>query len=139
MMKPFERIEHTADAGLRVYGKTEEELFENGAKGMTDIMAQGIGKGIPILREISIPTADLETLFFEWLKETLHLFNRDGFLFWKIKKFEITEKTLVAEVEGEILDSKRLELGLEIKAVTLHQFSVVHTDKGYEAQVIFDV
>jgi len=139
LMKPFERIEHTADAGIRVYGKTVEELFENGAKGMTEIMAQGVGHGIPILRHIVIPSMDLEGLFLKWLREILFLFARDKFLFHKIRTFSITDRELTSEIEGEILDAKRHELGLEIKAVTYHQFSLVETDRGYEAQVIFDV
>ncbi len=32
--KDFELVEHTADIGLKVYGKSEKELFINAARGM---------------------------------------------------------------------------------------------------------
>ncbi len=37
-MKPYEQFEHKADVGVRGYGKTIEEAFENGAKAMFSIM-----------------------------------------------------------------------------------------------------
>lgn len=138
-MKPFERIEHTADAGIRVYGKTLEELFENGAKGMTDVIARGIGQGARTVRHLSIETASLEDLYLKWLRELLFLFAKDKFLFYKNKKVSITDNRLEADVEGEILDPARHELGMEIKAVTYHQFQLRSVPQGFEAQVIFDV
>ncbi|MBI4970466.1 MAG: archease [Candidatus Omnitrophica bacterium] len=138
-MKPFERIEHTADAGLAIYGKTLEELFANGAQGMTSIMAEGVGHGIPVERHIRLPMSDVDDVFLKWLREILFLFSRDKFLFSKITKFDFNDRELSADIEGEILDPKRHGLGLEIKAVTYHDFSLVETPKGFEARVIFDV
>jgi len=33
-MKTFELIDHTADVGIKAYGKTLSEAFENAAKGI---------------------------------------------------------------------------------------------------------
>ncbi|MBI4335989.1 MAG: archease, partial [Candidatus Omnitrophica bacterium] len=33
-MKKYEPIEHTADIGIRAYGRSLKELFENAALGM---------------------------------------------------------------------------------------------------------
>ena len=38
-MKPFELIDHTADVGIKVWGSTLTELFENAAKGMFSVIA----------------------------------------------------------------------------------------------------
>ena len=37
-MKEFELIEHTADVGLRVYGKDLPDLFANAAKGLFSLI-----------------------------------------------------------------------------------------------------
>ncbi len=37
-MKIYELIEHTADVGIKAYGKNISEAFENAAKGMFDII-----------------------------------------------------------------------------------------------------
>ena len=36
--KQYEIIEHTADVGIKAYGETLSEAFENAAKGMFDII-----------------------------------------------------------------------------------------------------
>ncbi|MBU3933351.1 MAG: archease, partial [Candidatus Omnitrophica bacterium] len=38
-MKRYEIIDHTADIGLRAYGKDLKQLFTNAAYGMFDILA----------------------------------------------------------------------------------------------------
>ena len=39
-MKPFEFIDHTADVGIKAWGATLTELFENSAKGMFSVIAK---------------------------------------------------------------------------------------------------
>ncbi len=38
VMKTYELIDHTADVGIKAYGKTISEAFENAAKAMFDII-----------------------------------------------------------------------------------------------------
>ena len=38
MMKRYELIDHTADVGLRAFGKTLPELFRNAAIGLFEMM-----------------------------------------------------------------------------------------------------
>ena len=37
-MKRFEELDHTADVGIRAYGRTLDELFENAAAGMFSLI-----------------------------------------------------------------------------------------------------
>ncbi|MCK4436526.1 archease, partial [bacterium] len=37
-MKKYETFDHTADLGIRVFGKTREELFANAGYAMFDIL-----------------------------------------------------------------------------------------------------
>ena len=46
-MKRFETIEHTADTGLRVFGSTLEELFENAGLGLMTILVQDLDAMTP--------------------------------------------------------------------------------------------
>ena len=43
-MKPYELIEHTADTGLKAYGKDLSEAFKNAAIGMFDIITDNSSK-----------------------------------------------------------------------------------------------
>jgi SHS2 domain-containing protein len=45
----------------------------------------------------------------------------------------------VGVLAGEELDMNRHDLVVDVKAVTLHQFRVEKTDRGWEAFVILDI
>ncbi|MDH7506401.1 MAG: archease, partial [Candidatus Thermoplasmatota archaeon] len=68
-MKTYELIDHTADVGIKAYGKTLSEAFENAAKGMFDIITnnsqiESIGE-----YEIFLEADNLEQLLVDWLSE----------------------------------------------------------------------
>ena len=74
-MKTYELIDHTADVGIKAYGKTLSEAFENAAKGMFDIITdsseiESIGQ-----YNIELEAPDLEQLLVDWLSELLYLFE----------------------------------------------------------------
>ena len=49
------------------------------------------------------------------------------------------EYRVTATGRGETLDPGRHEQRVDVKAVTLHQFSLEKTDDGWMAQVILDI
>lgn len=106
---------------------------------MTEIMARQKTGTPPQLCRLVIRAENLEELFLKWLRELLYLFSSTHFVFVRFKSFALKENELNAEMEGARLDLNRDELGMEIKAVTYHQFYLKKTNEGFEAQVIFDV
>jgi SHS2 domain-containing protein len=138
-MKKYELIEHTADFGLKVYGKNLAELFRNAAVALFENI--GELRRVKSTKKIIIElkALNLDELFIGWLREMLYQFNGKEILLkdFKIKKISDTE--ISAEVFGEELDLGKHRLNKEIKAVTYHELSVKKTNFGYEAQVIFDI
>ena len=47
-MRSYEPIDHTADMGIRAYGRTKKELFRNAAAGMFSLIAdkKNIAEGL---------------------------------------------------------------------------------------------
>ena len=45
-MKTYEIINHTADIGIKIYGRTKEVLFINAATAMFDVMLEKLKKRI---------------------------------------------------------------------------------------------
>ena len=137
----FEFIEHTADLGLRVYGKTSEGLFKNYAVILFSLLTDYQSKKI-ISRKITLQAQSLAELLVDWLNELLSIFFADGFLPKKYK-LKISDdkggKVLQAEIEGEEFDFNSNKLLREIKAATYHSLKVEEIDTGYVAEVIFDV
>ncbi len=132
----FEQIEHTADVGIRAFGKTASALFESAAAGMFSLVAD-VGRVQPV-GEVVVRLAadDLPGLLVAWLSELLFLHETQHLLFSRFQ-VRVRGTKLHARVWGEAIDKRRHGLKLAIKAVTYHRLSV-NTEKGV-AEVIFDV
>lgn len=132
----YEEIEHTADVGIRAYGKTLDELFANAAEGMFSLIAdretvRPVGEV-----EIRLTADDLPGLLLRWLSELLFIHETQSFLFSSFD-VRVEDTSLVAKARGETIDKARHELRLAVKAVTRHGLSV--DPKRGVAQVIFDI
>ena len=138
-MKTYELIDHTADVGLKAYGKTLAEAFENAAKGMFDIITdksevESIGQ-----YDIELEAPDLEQLLVDWLSKLLFLNSsrNEVFGFFKINIDEKNIK-LSAKVFGEKFNISKHKVGSEIKAVTYHMLEV-KKKKPFYVQILFDI
>ena len=138
-MKTYELIDHTADVGIKAYGKTLGEAFENAARGMFDIITdkskiESIGQF-----DINLKAPDLEQLLVDWLSELLYLHSSQNLVFGFFKiDLDEKNKTLSAKVFGEKLDISKHKIGAEIKAVTYHMLEV-RNKQPHHVQVLFDI
>jgi len=149
-------VEHTADIGIQVYGKTLEELFENSAYGMfsqiTDIEKVNPEEKV----EVQVEGYDKESLLVNWLNELLYLSTTKKMFFsqFKVKsifakdaKGELPQRTqkkgelpkLLAWIKGQKIDCKKHFCHLEIKAATYHNLKIEQNKEGYQTTIIFDV
>lgn len=136
-MKHYELVEHTADVGVKAYGKTIAEAFEHAAEGMFDIITdestiQPIGEYTIILE-----APDVEQLLVDWLSQLLFLNGAHSLVFGKFE-VTLTGTNLSARVLGEKFDTKKHRMGVEVKAVTYHMLQV-HLEDPLFVQVLFDI
>jgi len=138
-MKTYELIEHTADIGLKAYGKNISEAFENAAKGMFDIITDKSEIELIGEYEINLESQDIEQLLVDWLSELLFLNSAKNLVF-SFFNVEINEKTnnLSAHVFGEKYNISKHKIGMEIKAVTYHILEV-RNKRPYHVQILFDI
>lgn len=134
----YEIIEHTADVGIKAYGKDAAEILQEMGKGMFSLIVDLESVKHEIERKIEVRGESYEELAFEYLSELLFLHDAEKLVF---SKFEVrVEKengtfVLRAVVVGERIKGHRLKL--LVKGVTLHMLEINET-KGY-GTVIFDV
>lgn len=134
----YETFEHEADIGVRGFGKTIEQAFENGAKAMFSIMIE-LDKVEPKTKvEISCDAPDKETLFVEWLNGLLSKADLEDMVFSKFK-VKIQENKLTGFAYGEKLDQEKHKPKLEAKAATYSQLKVYQKEDNWIAQCIVDV
>src|SRR6185436_17411206 len=95
-------------------------------------------------RQIEISNDEIDMLLFDLLQELIFLKDAERLLL-RIREMQIAERDenyfLKATVEGEPLDAERHHQRADVKAVTLHGFSVEPTQGGWKARVlwIFDL
>ncbi|MCK4261861.1 archease [bacterium] len=138
-MKKYETFNHTADLGIRVFGKTKEELFANAGYAMFDILIDLRNVQVKKTLKIKQEAPNVEELFLSWLSELLYQYNCKEMVFKKFAIDKLTEEAISARAQGEKLDLRRHQLKTEIKAVTYHELKVQKLKDCWEGQVIFDV
>lgn len=150
MEKYYEIIDHTADLGIKVFGKDAKQLFANAGRALTEIITDTTMVNENITKEIVVDGADLEQLMVNWLHEVLYHFEVGALI---LKRFDILEITMnkledspsssnysiKALGYGETFDINKHVVLTEIKAVTYHQIEVKKIDKEWQARIIFDL
>jgi SHS2 domain-containing protein len=144
-MTRFEIIEHPADVGFLAYGKTPQELFESAAQALFSLSCAPENIEERVKRELRAEGADIESLLYAWLAAVLAVADSEQLVFRRVEVTQFREAKPGASGEvsgtayGEDFDRARHEAGTYIKAVTMHQFSVVQTLDGYRARVFLDL
>lgn len=136
-MNRFEQVDISGDVGLRVWGKSLNELFENAGIGTSELITDTLRIKEEIKRQIHLESDTIESLLIQWLNELIYLFDVDGFI-GKRFNVEIKDNVLQAEVRGDNFDPDINERRLLLKAATYHGLSLKKNDY-WEAVVIFDI
>ena len=138
-MKKYTLIDHTADIGIKAYGKSLSEAFENAAKGMFDIITDKSDIDSVGQYDIELSADDLEQLLVDFLSELLYLNSAKSLVFGFFKiDLDEKQKKLNAKVFGEKFVFSKHKIGTEIKAVTYHMLEI-KKNKKYSLQVLFDI
>ncbi len=134
----FEFLAHTADIKFRAFGKTIEEVFENSALALFNIL---YNKKIKERKnyKVKVNGKDFESLLYNFLEEFLVLFDSKNFLPGRIKNLKLNEKEF--EIEAEIVgdDIKNYNADVHVKAITYNNMFVKKDKDKYTAQVVVDV
>ena len=137
----YELLEHEADIGIRGYGDTIEEAFENGAKAMFSIMVDLKKVNSQKNVKIKCEAPDIEALFVEWLNELLTKKDIEEMSFsrFKVKIHKNDIYTLEGTGSGEKFDQKKHKAKIEVKAATYSGLKIGKKDEKIFIQCIVDV
>jgi SHS2 domain-containing protein len=142
---PYEFLEDvaTADIAFTARGKTIEETFRASAEATLSVMVEKVDAVQPRERRmLRLENPQLDLLLFDFLQELIYYKDAEK-LMLRVDQVKIQEEggnfALRATARGETLDSERHLPRVDVKAVTLHQFKLEKTTKGWEALVILDI
>ncbi len=140
----FEYLEHTADVYMRAWGRTLEELFENLAKGMFEVITDTSKVAPKIKTVIEDSGFDLGNAIYRWLEDLLIEHASNNVVYGEFK-VEYVRKTAEGYefrgvAYGEEFNPEKHEPRTEIKAVTYSLMKISRKeDKCWEAEVVFDI
>ena len=152
-MGRFEILEHTADVGIRAYGESLEELFQQASRGLAAII--GIWKPNPEIGQgghrgpeqvfIDLEARDLGALLVDWLGEIVYIADVDDVVLTRVQ----AETVRNPDGSGERIWRATGRLWLEpgtgeevegtaVKAITYHRLKVAPTAAGWTAEIYVD-
>ncbi|MEJ2770663.1 MAG: archease [Sulfolobaceae archaeon] len=138
--KKYEFFDHTADIGIKAYGRDLNEAFENAALAVFEVMTDTSKVEPKESREIEIDGMDLENLLYRWIESLLVYYDSELLLFGKFKvKIDLENLRLNAIAWGEKFNPDKHERRTVVKAVTYHEMSIVKTNNGYELTFVVDI
>ena len=135
----YAQIDHIADLGLRVTGKTLPDLFRHAGLALFDLL--GVTGDVRPLseRRVVVEREGHPLLLQGWLAELLYLQSAEDLLFADFPAVTVRADRVEGVGVGEPFDPARHRLSYEIKAVTYHHLSLTEGPEGWTAQVIFDL
>ena len=135
----YRQLSHTADLGLRIWGDSQEELFENAGAALSAVLTDRRRLRLEITKEILLEAPDLEALLVAWLNHLLYLYDVDAFLGREFKVSELTPQRLAAQARGEASDPGRHVARTAVKAATYHHLEIANRNGRWQATVILDL
>lgn len=137
-MVQFETFEHEADIGIRGFGNSVKEAFENAAVALYSVMVNIDAVNPREKRTLTVSAPDRELLLVEWLNALLAISDIEHMIFSKFD-VKMSGTTLTGVAWGETLDRDRHEPHVEVKGATYYLLSVREQDGKYTAQCVVDV
>ncbi len=133
----------TADIAFHASGKDLPELFISAGDALMNVMIDNLESIAPRQsRTIGLENEELDMLLFDTLQEQIYYKDAEQLLL-RFTRIEISESNdkyyLQGKAEGETLDPSKHLQRADVKAVTLHQFTLAKTIDGWEAAVVLDI
>lgn len=135
----FELVDHTADIGMKVWGSTAEEVFEEAGRALFSLVCDPLHVGELQTLDLELEAEALDLLLAAWLNELLYVFEVRRLVLSEFEVQELGEHRLRARVAGEPLDPQRHVMCGGVKAATLHELRLEQRDGGWEGFVLLDV
>jgi len=134
----WEHFEHGADIGVRGYGASIAEAFEQAALALTAVITD-LASVQPLERvEVHCEAPDDELLLAEWLNALVYEMATRRMLFARYA-VRLEGTRLAGEAWGEPVDAARHHPAVEVKGATYTMLRVAREGGGWLAQTVVDV
>ncbi len=138
MRAHWEHYPHGADIGVRGFGASKAEAFEQAALALTAAVSDPATVEPREAVSIECEAPDDELLLAEWLNNLVYEMATRRMLFSRFA-VRLAGTRLSAEARGERVDAARHQPAVEVKGATYTTLHVAREDGGWVAQTVVDV
>ena len=142
---PYHYLEEigTADIAFEATGRDLPELFSGAADATMNVMIDNLDAIEPReTRYVELSSDEIDMLLFDFLQELIYFKDAERLLL-RVRDVRIEQRDekyfLKAEAAGEPLDAARHHQRADVKAVTIHDFSVEKENDRWKATVLLDI
>lgn len=135
----WEHFEHGADIGIRGFGATLEQAFEQAALAMTSVITELDNVEPSMAVAIACEASDDEVLFLSWINELVYQMAVQHVVF-RGYRVSLQNHRLLATAYGEKVDQAKHQPAVEVKGATFTELRVYRQTSGsWVAQCVVDV
>lgn len=135
----WEHFPHEADMGIRGFGVTKPQAFEQAALALTAVVTDPQQVDPQMERHFTCEAPDDELLLVDWLNALIYEMACGHMVFGRFEVI-ITDHHLKGIAYGEPVDRMKHEPAVEIKGATYTELSVRQIEgNGWVAQCVVDV
>jgi protein archease len=135
----WEHFSHGSDIGVRGFGQSVEDAFEQAAVALTAIVADISAVRPSESVEVRASASDLELLLMTWLNAVIYEMAVRRMLFRRFRVI-LSGPSLVGTLFGEKIDPERHQVAVEAKGATVTALKVERDRNGqWLAQCVVDV
>ena len=133
-----------ADAAFEASGDSPSELCLAAAQALIETMVDPTSVAPTWSRTVTVRSAELSELLFDWLSELVYLKDAEAVVFFQVAPTVTQGQNgdawqLTATVTGAPIDPAHQELRADVKAVTKHLYDVRREGPRWIARVVLDI
>jgi SHS2 domain-containing protein len=141
--KGFKFLEHTADVFIEAYGNNLEEVYENAALALFEVMTDTSKIDQTLNEIVEVRATDNFELLYNWLEHFIIKFEVENKIYSKFKVEAIkkinSELLLSAKIFGEPFDHKKHPSKVGVKAITYHDMDIEENNGLFKAKFLLDI
>lgn len=140
-MKSHKFLEEVAiaDVAFEAKGNNLNEVFEACGDAVFETIANVETLDNNEHYDYTAENENIGDLLYDFLEEIVYLKDTESLVFKECNVKIVENYKIEAKFKGDKINPKKQELNMDVKAITMHMFSLKKEKEGYRATVVLDI
>lgn len=128
-----------ADVAFEARGNSLNEVFEACGDAVFETIANLETLGDTETYTYTSENENVEDLLYDFLEEIIYLKDTESLIFKECNVIIKGNNKIEVKFRGDKINQEKQELNTDVKAVTMHMFSLKKEKEGYRARIVLDI